>query len=88
MSEATDVQKALELGQQNARDIVGLTEKLDGHIEVCTAKEAATHEKLDNIAKSQTDIKRIILSGVGALIVGLFYVVWQLLTHPGLGLSS
>jgi hypothetical protein len=56
-------------------------QKIESHEKLCRIMQKQTHDKIHSIEKQITRIESILLVSVGALITGMAYVIFTLITH-------
>ena len=62
------------MGRDNA------LQRIDSHEKLCRIMQKQTHDKIHSIEKQIHRIESILLVSVGALITGMGYVIFTLLT--------
>ena len=55
-------------------------QRIDSHEKLCRIMQKQTHDKIHSIEKQIHRIESILLVSVGALIIGMGYVIFTLLT--------
>ena len=55
-------------------------QRIDSHEKLCRIMQKQTHDKIHKIEKQINRIESILLVSVGALITGMSYVIFTLLT--------
>ena len=55
-------------------------QRIDSHEKLCRIMQKQTHERITRIKKQIDRIESILLVSVGALITGMTYVIFTLLT--------
>ena len=55
-------------------------QKIESHEKLCRIMQKQTHERISRIKKQIDRIESILLVSVGALITGMSYVIFTLLT--------
>jgi len=56
-------------------------QRIDSHEKLCRIMQKQTHVKIHSIEKQIHRIESILLVSVGALITGMGYVIFTLITH-------
>ena len=56
-------------------------QKIESHEKLCRIMQKQTHDKIKSLEQQITRIERILLVSVGALITGMAYVIFALMTH-------
>ncbi len=56
-------------------------QRIDSHEKLCRIMQKQTHERITRIKKQIDRIESILLVSVGALITGMAYIIFSLLTH-------
>jgi|TARA_Y100000590_G_C15557318_1_gene953344 hypothetical protein len=55
-------------------------QRIDSHEKLCRIMQKQTHDKISKLEKQINRIESILLVSVGALITGMAYVIFTLLT--------
>ena len=55
-------------------------QRIDSHEKLCRIMQKQTHDKINKIEHQMNRIESILLVSVGALITGMAYVIFTLLT--------
>ena len=56
-------------------------QRIDSHEKLCRIMQKQTHERISRIKKQIDRIESILLVSVGALITGMGYVIFALISH-------
>ena len=56
-------------------------QRIDSHEKLCRIMQKQTHDKIHSIEKQIHRIESILLVSVGALISGMAYVIFSLMSH-------
>ena len=56
-------------------------QRIESHEKLCRIMQKQTHESISRIKKQIDRIESILLVSVGALITGMAYVIFALMTH-------
>ena len=56
-------------------------QKIESHEKLCRMMQKQTHERISRIKKQIDRIESILLVSVGALITGMGYVIFALISH-------
>ena len=56
-------------------------QKIESHEKLCRIMQIQTHEKILKIEHQINRVESILLVSVGALITGMAYVIFSLITH-------
>jgi hypothetical protein len=56
-------------------------QKIESHEKLCRIMQKQTHERISRIKKQIDRIESILLVSVGALITGMGYVIFALISH-------
>jgi len=56
-------------------------QRIDSHEKLCRIMQKQTHEKILKIEHQINRVESILLVSVGALITGMAYVIFSLITH-------
>ena len=56
-------------------------QRIDSHEKLCRIMQKQTHEIISRIKKQIDRIESILLVSVGALIIGMAYFIFALMTH-------
>jgi len=56
-------------------------QRIDSHEKLCRIMQKQTHDKIHKIEHQINRIESILLVSVGALISGMAYVIFTLITH-------
>ena len=56
-------------------------QKIESHEKLCRIMQKQTHEKILKIEHQINRVESILLVSVGALITGMAYVIFSLITH-------
>jgi hypothetical protein len=56
-------------------------QKIESHEKLCRIMQKQTHEKILKIEHQINRVESILLVSVGALITGMAYVIFSLVTH-------
>ena len=56
-------------------------QRIDSHEKLCRIMQKQTHEKILKIEHQINRVESILLVSVGALITGMAYVIFSLVTH-------
>jgi len=56
-------------------------QKIESHEKLCRIMQKQTHDKIHSIEKQITRIESILLVSVGALITGMAYIIFTLISQ-------
>ena len=56
-------------------------QRIDSHEKLCRIMQKQTHDKINKIEHQINRVESILLVSVGALITGMAYVIFSLVTH-------
>ena len=56
-------------------------QRIDSHEKLCRIMQKQTHDKIHKIEHQINRVESILLVSVGALITGMAYVIFSLITH-------
>ena len=56
-------------------------QRIDSHEKLCRIMQKQTYDKIHKLEKQINRIESILLVSVGALITGMAYVIFALITH-------
>ena len=56
-------------------------QKIESHEKLCRIMQRQTHDKILKLEKQINRVESILLVSVGALITGMAYVIFSLITH-------
>ena len=56
-------------------------QRIDSHEKLCRIMQKQTYDKIHKLEKQINRIESILLVSVGALITGMAYVIFALMTH-------
>jgi|TARA_R100000664_G_scaffold1875_1_gene4848 hypothetical protein len=56
-------------------------QRIDSHEKLCRIMQKQTHDKILKLERQINRVESILLVSVGALITGMAYVIFTLLTH-------
>jgi len=56
-------------------------QRIDSHEKLCRIMQKQTHDKINKIEHQINRVESILLVSVGALITGMAYVIFSLITH-------
>ena len=56
-------------------------QKIESHEKLCRIMQKQTHDKILKLEKQINRVESILLISVGALISGMAYVIFSLITH-------
>ena len=56
-------------------------QRIDSHEKLCRIMQKQTHDKILKLARQINRVESILLVSVGALITGMAYVIFALITH-------
>ena len=60
---------------------INALQKIESHEKLCRIMQKQTHEKILKIEHQINRVESILLVSVGALITGMAYVIFSLITH-------
>ena len=56
-------------------------QKIESHEKLCRIMQKLTHKKIHSIEERVKRLEKILLSCTGALIIGMAYLIYTLLSH-------
>ena len=56
-------------------------QRIDSHEKLCRIMQKQTHDKISKLEKQINRVESILLVSVGALISGMAYVIFTLISH-------
>ena len=59
-------------------------QKIESHEKLCRIMQKQTHDKILKLERQINRVESILLVSVGALITGMTYVIFSLVTHGAL----
>ena len=59
-------------------------QKINSHEKLCRIMQRETHKKIHSIEERVKRLEKILLSCTGALIIGMAYLIYTLITHLAL----
>jgi lipopolysaccharide/colanic/teichoic acid biosynthesis glycosyltransferase len=59
-------------------------QKIESHEKLCRIMQKLTHKKIHSIEERVKRLEKILLSCTGALIIGMAYLIYTLITHLAL----
>ena len=59
-------------------------QRIESHEKLCRIMQKLTHKKIHSIEERVKRLEKILLSCTGALIIGMAYLIYTLITHLAL----